>query len=82
MKRRRFKQTMSLEERLFGDIEQLREQAKVLSPGAVRDHVLRRIRQNETAIHMSECLSSPGLKFRPKGKAIFFAHALGEEEPS
>jgi hypothetical protein len=62
MKRRRLKQTASLEERLTEDTEQLREQAKTLPPGASLDHVLRRIRQNETAAHMSEWLNSPGLK--------------------
>ncbi|WP_084030602.1 hypothetical protein [Bradyrhizobium paxllaeri] len=62
MKRRRFKQTLSLEERLSEDTEQLREQARMLPPGAVRDHVLRRISQNEAAAHMSGWLSSPGLK--------------------
>jgi hypothetical protein len=56
------KQTASLEERLTEDTEQLREQAKTLPPGASLDHVLRRIRQNETAAHMSEWLNSPGLK--------------------
>ena len=60
--RRRFKQTSTLEERLAEDTEQLREQAKLLPPGATLDHVLRRIRQNETAAHMTEWLNSPGLK--------------------
>lgn len=67
--RRRFKHTASLEERLGEDTEQLREQAKALPPGAALDHVLRRIRQNETAAHMTEWLSWPGLKPPPKGKA-------------
>ena len=62
VKRRRFKQTSSLEERLIEDTAQLREQAKMLPPGALHDHVLRRIRQNETAAHMTEWLNSPGLK--------------------
>lgn len=61
-KRRRFKQTLPLEERLAEDTEQLREQAKLLPPGNTLDQVLKRIRQNETAAHMSEWLNSPGLK--------------------
>jgi hypothetical protein len=60
--RRRFKHTSTLEERLNEDTEQLREQAKLLPPGAALDHVLRKIRQNETAAHMTEWLNSPGLK--------------------
>ena len=60
--RRRLKQTLTLEERLVEDTEQLREQAKLLPPGATLDRVLQRIRQNETAAHMTEWLNSPGLK--------------------
>jgi hypothetical protein len=62
IKRRRFKQTLSLEERLVEDIEQLREQAKMLPPGHRRNEVLRRIRQNETAADVCEWLRSPGLR--------------------
>ena len=61
-KRRRFKQAMSLEERLAEDTAQLREQVKLLPHGPTRDVVLRRIRQNETASHISDWLRSPGLK--------------------
>jgi hypothetical protein len=61
-KRRRFKQTLTLEERLAEDTELLREQAKTLQPGTALDHVLKRIRQNETAAHLSEWLTSPGLR--------------------
>jgi len=60
--RRRFKQMLTLEERLADDTEQLREQAKLLPPGDTLDQVLKRIRQNETAAHMTEWLNSPGLK--------------------
>ena len=60
--RRRFKQTLTLEERLAEDTEHLREQAKLLPPGATLDQVLKRIRQNETAAHMTEWLNSPGLR--------------------
>lgn len=60
--RRRFTHSSTLEERLSEDTDQLREQAKRLPPGPARDRVLQRIRQNETASHMSEWLSSPGLR--------------------
>ena len=61
-RRRRFKQILTLEDRLAEDTEQLREQAKMLSPGPALDQINRRIRQNETAAHMSEWLTSPGLQ--------------------
>ena len=60
--RRHFKQTVTLQERLAEDTEQLREQAKLLPPGNALDQVLKRIRQNETAAHITELLNSPGLK--------------------
>ena len=62
MKRRRFNHTSTLAQRLAEDTELLREQAGTLPPGPALDDVLRRIRQNETAAHMSEWLNSPGLK--------------------
>lgn len=62
MKRRRFKQTQSLEERLSEEAKRLREQAKSLSPGAKRESLLRRARQAETGSHITEWLRSPGLQ--------------------
>ena len=62
MERRRFKQTKSLEERLADEARLLREQADSLPPGAVREAVLRRARQADTASHISDWLKSPGLK--------------------
>jgi hypothetical protein len=53
---------LTLEERLAEDTEQLREQAKMLVPGHDLDLVLKRIRQNETAAHLSQWLTSPGLR--------------------
>ena len=61
-KRRRFKHTSSLTERLAEDTAQLREQAKLLPRGHLRDHVMRRIRQNETAADMCLWLNSSGLR--------------------
>jgi hypothetical protein len=40
----------------------LREQAKLLSPGAAREALLRKARQTETASHISAWLNSSGLK--------------------
>ena len=62
VKRRRFKQTDPLEERLSAEAIRLRDEARLLPPGAVREQVLRRARQCETGAHMSEWLRSPGLQ--------------------
>jgi len=40
----------------------LREEAKLLPPGAMRDAMLRKARQAETGSHMTEWLKSPGLR--------------------
>ena len=54
--------TDSLEERLAEEAKRLRQEAKLLPPGAVRDALIRKARQCETGSHMSEWLRSPGLK--------------------
>lgn len=61
-KRRRFKQTTTLEARLALEAKQLREEAARLPPGVERDRLLKRARQDETASHMAEWLRSPGLQ--------------------
>ena len=62
MLRRRFKQTVSLEERLSEEAKRLREEAKSLPPGPDRDILIRKTRQAETGSHMSEWLRSPELQ--------------------
>nr|WP_249143580.1 hypothetical protein [Bradyrhizobium liaoningense] len=62
MQRRRFKQVVSLEERLSEEAKRLREEAKLLPPGAAREALLRRARQAETGSHMSAWLQSPELQ--------------------
>nr|WP_271581607.1 hypothetical protein [Bradyrhizobium sp. CCBAU 45389] len=62
MQRRRFKQIQSLEERLSEQAKRLRAEAKLLPPGAARDQMIRKARQAETASHMNEWLTSPGLR--------------------
>jgi hypothetical protein len=62
MERRRFNQTQSLEERLAEEAKRLRAEAKLLPPGAIRDTLIRKARQAETGSHMSQWLSSPGLR--------------------
>jgi hypothetical protein len=60
--RRRFKQTKSLQQRLSEEATSLRAQAKLLEPGVLRETLLRRARQADTASHMDEWLRSPGLQ--------------------
>jgi hypothetical protein len=40
----------------------LRERAKALPPGLEKDALLKKIRQIDTASHIGEWLSSPGLR--------------------
>lgn len=62
VQRRRFKQSRSLEERLAADAKRLREEARLLPPGAAREAALRKARQAETASHMNAWLASPEAK--------------------
>ena len=61
-KRRRFKQTQSLEERLTEEAKSLREEAEALAPCAKKEALLRKARQDGTAAHLTDWLMSPGLK--------------------
>ena len=61
-RRRRFKHTISLEERLAEEAKRLREQAKALPHGPQQEDLLRRARQAETGSHMSEWLRARGLE--------------------
>ena len=60
--RRRFKQAQSLKQRLLDRVTSLREEAKLMAPSLHREALLRKARQAETAAHIDEWLSSPGLK--------------------
>lgn len=60
--RRRFKQMESLEQRLEAEAARLREEARLLPHGVVREQVLQKLRQTETASHLTGWLNSPGLK--------------------
>jgi hypothetical protein len=64
--RHRFKQTKSLKERLLEEAQNLRDEAKLLPYGPLRDAALKKARQTEVAAHMDDWLSSPGL--RPPNK--------------
>ena len=62
LKRRRFKQPKTLADRLADEARRLREEAKSLPPGVERDRLLRKARQDEVALHVTEWLKSPGLQ--------------------
>jgi hypothetical protein len=62
VRRRRFEQKQSLEERLAAYAESAREVAALLPPGAEKDELLRKARQADTAVHLNEWANSPGLQ--------------------
>ena len=62
MQRRRFKNTLTFPDRLAKEAERFRQEAETTPPGQKRDDLLRKARQAETAAHLDEWLSSPGLK--------------------
>jgi hypothetical protein len=62
MQRRRFKHTLTFPDRLAKEAERFRQEAEAKPPGQDRDNLLRKARQAETAAHIDEWLSSPGLK--------------------
>ena len=51
-----------LDQRLTEQAERLRKEAQGTPPGVMRDQLIRQARQAETASHMQEWLSSPGLQ--------------------
>jgi hypothetical protein len=52
----------TFEENLAAEKAKLEAQIAQLKPGPQRDGLLRKIRQLETALHMNEWLTSPGLR--------------------
>jgi hypothetical protein len=61
-KRRRFKQTETLKDRLQAFAKDIRAQAAGLPPGLEKDNLLRKARQADTASHLDEWVNSPGLQ--------------------
>lgn len=61
-RRRRFKQNLSLRDRLTAWADQVREQAKKLPPGPERNAQLKRADQADVAAHLDEWANSPGLQ--------------------
>jgi len=62
MQRRRFKNILTFPERLDLEAKRLRTEAEKLPHDAERDELLRKARRAETALHVNDWLSSPGLK--------------------
>jgi hypothetical protein len=60
--RHRFIQTKPLKERLLEEAHTLRDQARLLPFGPVRDAALKKARQVEAAAHMDDWLSSADLQ--------------------
>jgi hypothetical protein len=52
----------SQEQRFADEAYCLREQAKLLPPGVVREATIRKARQAETGSHLNDWLRSPGLQ--------------------
>ena len=62
LKRRRYKQTISLKDRLADWAEKIRERADRLPPGSEREAMLRKASQADAAAHLDEWANSPGLQ--------------------
>lgn len=60
--RRRFKQTVSLQDRISSFAETARKVAALLHPGAEKDVLLRKARQADTAANLTDWVNSPGLQ--------------------
>jgi len=61
-RRRRFKQTQSLETRLAEAAKRLREKARTLRPGPEQADLLRKAREDEMVAQMASWITSPGLQ--------------------
>ena len=62
VRRRRFKQSTSFQDRLAEEAKRFKEEADRLPHGPQKELYLRRARQCETASHINEWLTSPGLQ--------------------
>ena len=62
MYRRPIQHDVRLDQRLAEQAKRLRHEARGTPPGIERERLIRRARQAETAAHMQEWLSSPGLR--------------------
>lgn len=61
-KRRRFKQTISLRDRLAAFAKKARDKTSDLPPGPEREEMLKKPRQTDTASHLTDWANSPDLR--------------------
>jgi len=61
-RRRRFKQSLPLHDRLAAWADEVRNRAKTLPPGPERDALLTKASQADVAAHLDEWANSPGLQ--------------------
>jgi hypothetical protein len=61
-RRRRFKQNISLKDRLTAWAETVRTQANQLRPGPEREMLLEKARQADAAAHLDDWINSTGLQ--------------------
>jgi hypothetical protein len=61
-KRRRFKQTTTLKDRLASFAKAVRDKANELRPGPEREALLKKARLADTAAHLDDWANSRGLK--------------------
>jgi hypothetical protein len=62
MQRRRFNNTLSFPDRLAKEAKRFRDEAETKPPGPERDLLIRKARQADTAAHIDQWVSSPGLR--------------------
>lgn len=77
IRRRRVKQTTTLDERLAKYAAQLRARAKAL-PRIERERVLQKARQFDVALHINDWLTSPALH-SPKQVPASHRRAIGAQ---
>jgi hypothetical protein len=62
LKRRRFKQTVSLHDRLASFAKEMRDKASLMPPSREKDDLLKRASLADTACHIDDWANSPGLQ--------------------
>jgi hypothetical protein len=62
MQRRHFEDTLTFPDRLAKEAKRFREEAETKPPGPERDMLIRKARQADTAAHIDQWISSPGLR--------------------
>ena len=77
-RRRRIKHQKTFQERLAEEAARFKQAANDMPPSTARELLLKRARQAETAAHIDEWLSSPGL--RPPTEAGTFLHGKTKAE--